>query len=205
MNRLPCKTLLMCAFGLLASSSPAAPDPRGAWKQADPAELRAVRSSAAHFRLDMEVQRSILLSAPMERTKAADLAPIITLPRPDGSLEGFTIVESPVMQPELAVRFPEIRTYSAQSIENPAATARMTINELGFFATVLSPDGDYCVAPLDLFPDALYASDYSKNNAASWECGTRGEPVAVPPDPFAATTADKLRTYVIGVGMDTRM
>lgn len=186
-------------------------DPRQAWSVVPASEVSVRRGvlelprAFASFRMNESVQRSVLASAPMERTDEAERAPVIMLPRPDGTLEAFVVVESPVMNAELGAKYPSIRTYSAQGIENPQAVARLSMNDLGFFATVLSPEGDYAVAPMEVAAGTMYSSAFTPDIGTNWECETSGEPVEVQPNIFAATTGDKLRTYRIGVGMEARM
>ena len=56
----------------------------------------------------------ILSEAPMESSADARARrTLLTLPAPDGSFSRFSIVESPILAPELAARYPEIRTYMA--------------------------------------------------------------------------------------------
>ncbi|MBN8596162.1 MAG: hypothetical protein J0L78_00660 [Planctomycetes bacterium] len=181
-----------------------------AWQLASPADVaqadavRSLPASSAVFRLNRKEQQAVLASAPLENSQRAASAPVIMLPRPDGGLEAFSVVESPIMEPELAAKYPQIRTYLAQGIDNPAATARLSMNDLGFFATVVSPDGDYAVSPTHLSDDASYISE-STRSQAEWECGTVGEPVETPPAAIFAVTGDKLRTYRVAVSMDPRM
>jgi len=66
--------------------------------------------------------------------KAGQRPAIITLPMPDGSDQRFEIVESLVMAPELARRFPQIRTYLVQSLDDPAAMVRFDWSPHGFHA-----------------------------------------------------------------------
>ncbi|MGH7244066.1 MAG: reprolysin-like metallopeptidase [Phycisphaerales bacterium] len=185
-------------------------DSKQVWMLGSPADVakadaaRVTPETGAVFRMNRASQQALLASAPLEFSVGADHAPIVMVPRPDGMLEAFEVVESPIMEAGLAAKYPQIRTYSAQGIDDPAATARLCMNELGFFAAVLSPDGDYAVAPTDLSIDAVYTSSFSRNQT-EWECGTIGEPVATPPNSIAAVTADKLRTYRIAVAMDPRM
>lgn len=182
------------------------------WSLASPGEIarasaaKKIPDSGAVYRMDRTAQQAVLSKAPLEFSPESVHAPVVMLPRPDGLLEAFEVVESPIMEAPLAAKYPQIRTYSAQGIDDPAATARLCMNELGFFATVLSPDGDYAIAPSDLGADAVYSSAFSSNgNRAGWECGTIGEPVETPFNAVAAVTGDKLRTYRVAVSMDPRM
>ena len=66
----------------------------------------------------------------MEFTNEAVTKPlIITLPMPDGTFARFSAVESPVTDPALGHKFPEIRTYLARGIDDPAASVRLNAPE----------------------------------------------------------------------------
>ncbi len=45
----------------------------------------------------------------------------MALPMPDGTFARFSVLESPMLAPELAAAFPQIRTYHAQSLDDPTA------------------------------------------------------------------------------------
>src|SRR5437762_9682378 len=67
------------------------------------------------FQLNQTALREILSRAPIESRQAvASSRAEVTLPMPDGSLARFRFVESPIMAPELAAKFPEIKAYLAQ-------------------------------------------------------------------------------------------
>lgn len=74
----------------------------------------------------------------------------LSLPFPDGTFQRFEIVESPIMEPGLAARYPEIRTYRAIGLDDPTASGRLDITPQGFHAMVIGasetlyidPDGD---------------------------------------------------------------
>ena len=73
--------------------------------------------------LDFEAMKSILENAPMEFTAAAKSQPlVIALPMPDGRMENFEVVESPIMEQGLSDKFPEIKTYIVQGVDNPTAS-----------------------------------------------------------------------------------
>ncbi len=103
-------------------------------------------------------------SAPLERTAAAAVAPlVISLPHPDGGFQRFALVESPVMEEGLAAKHPEIKTYSGKGIDDPRATVRMDITPLGLHASVRSAAGAWYVDPYYHLDDSVYASYYARN------------------------------------------
>lgn len=109
-----------------------------------------------------------LAAAPMEFTPEALSHPvIISLPTPDDTYERFEIVEAPIMEAELAARFPDIKTYRGQSLDNPAANVRISVTPLGFNASVLAPDNsDYYIDPYFHLETEVYASYYAHDAIA---------------------------------------
>lgn len=89
---------------------------------------------------------AILAAAPMEFTNTATRI-LLTLPLADGTFQSFRVVESPIMEPALAAKFPEIKTYSGQGIEDPNATVRFDWTPTGFHALILSSSGTSLVEP----------------------------------------------------------
>jgi len=84
--------------------------------------------------------REILSVAPMEFTPVAQMTKTyLELPMPDGSMQSFDIVESPIMAPELAEQFPEITTYAGYGVENPGTYVRFDFTPQGFHAMILIP------------------------------------------------------------------
>src|SRR5205085_8235085 len=96
--------------------------------------------------------------------RAADSTALIELPRPDGGYATFRIVESPVMEPTLAAKYPELRTWVGQGVDDPSATARIDSTPHGFHAQVIGRDGTTYVDPYRPGDTAHYIA-YAKRDA----------------------------------------
>ena len=124
------------------------------WVDANEADLPAggerliVPQRYRTLTLDSDGLLALLQSAPAEGSEAAGQSSVIlTLPLPDGAWARFRLVESPIMAPELAARFPEIRTYAGQGVDDPTAVTRLDWTPLGFHAIILSSTGTVYIDP----------------------------------------------------------
>jgi hypothetical protein len=113
--------------------------------------------------LDFSGMKSFTASAPRERAgtmlRAGDTAGLtIALPHPDGGFRRFTLVESSIMEPGLAAKHPEIKTYRGVGIDDPKAMLSMDITPLGLHASVRSPNGGFYVDPYYRGDTTTYAS-----------------------------------------------
>lgn len=158
----------------LAVCAPAAAD--GPFRDLAPASVQVLpaRDGAReaplprHFRaleVDVKALATLLDRAPAERSAAGAVAPLLlALPYPDGTDKLFRVEESPILEPALAARFPEIRTFAAQGVDDPTATARLSLTSLGFHAMVLSTAGTVYIDPYRRW-DTRYVLSYFKNDA----------------------------------------
>lgn len=172
------------------------------WRSTDsitknrPASDAWVQPEKSHaFTVDPAALRTALEKAPKEFTKEARLVPAeITLPMPDGSSARFRIVQSPVMAPELAALFPEIKTYFGQGIDDPSASARIDSTPEGFHAQILSPNGAVYIDPYwrgnSVLHTSYYKRDYRKG-ANGFQCLV---PEAIVPEELAPAPRDLLRS-----------
>jgi reprolysin-like metallo-peptidase family M12B/Big-like domain-containing protein len=126
--------------------------------------------------LNLAALQSLLSHAPMERSAEAQGGGRIevSLPMPDGRMARFLAEESPIMEAPLAARYPDIKTYRAQGIDDPSATARFGLTPAGFHAIVLSPLGAYYIDPYRR-GDAVnhlsyFKSDLERTDAHRFEC-----------------------------------
>lgn len=144
------------------------------WRDAGEADVQRVHGKSASApalprryhaaTLDRAGMAQLLARAPHEKAQSAkhsDL--IISLPHPEGGYQRFRVVDSPVMEPELAAKHPEIRTYAGRGIDDPSATLRMDISPLGLKASVRSPNGAWYVDPANHLDDSVYTSYHSRD------------------------------------------
>ncbi len=111
--------------------------------------------------VDFAALARVLAEAPVERD-ARSLE--LVLPYPDGSNRRFAVQESSIMEPALAAKFPDIHTYVAQGLDDPTATARLSVTPLGFHALVLSAAGTVLIDPY-VRGDSRHALSYFKRDA----------------------------------------
>jgi hypothetical protein len=207
-------------LGALAAAHPAAAarDGLGLWTDVEAAGVgktgqvwvNAVRSRTLHLDIDRMAAR--LSGAPPEFTLATRKSPlVIELPLPDGTFGRFGIVDSPIMEPELAAKYPEIRTYAAAGLDDRTASARLDVTPQGFHAMILSVHGSVYIDPLQRGDVAHYRC-YAKKDATRQAEEMPFEIGVVPADPeeawkterlpdagVIAATGTHLRTYRIAV------
>jgi len=92
--------------------------------------------------------KNLLQSAPLEKNvHPKNSNSVISLPMPDGSYLRFKFVDSPVMEDGLAAKFPDIKTYLGQGIDDPYSSVRFDLTELGFHAMIFSERGTVFIDP----------------------------------------------------------
>jgi hypothetical protein len=68
-----------------------------------------------------------------------------------------------VVAPELAERFPFIRTYNGRGIDDPTATIRFDLGRSGFHAQVLTPRGNWYIDPYYHQDQSAYVSYFGRD------------------------------------------
>ena len=155
--------------------------------------------------LNYVAMAELLRSAPLERDVFAADSPFeMELPLPEGGYGRFRVVESPIMEPELAKRYPMLKTYVGQGIDNPTATVRFDITQRGFRAQVIANTHTTYIEPLQKSDVEHYVvfnkSDYRKASEP-FVCGVTGQEVKTVSnllkrnDVTAISSGGNLRTY----------
>lgn len=158
------------------------------FSKADPAKLAASKGVRAIIpsryetaSVNIHALRNFLWSLPEERTVSnRSQAPVLSLPMPDGTTGRFHVWESSVQEPALAARFPEIKTFAGQGIDDPAATIRFDYSPyFGFRAQILSPNGRIYIDPYAKGELDNVITYYHRDNARgrSFKCDTEDIPV----------------------------
>ncbi|MBA4149065.1 MAG: VCBS repeat-containing protein [Verrucomicrobia bacterium] len=87
---------------------------------------------------------------------------VIELPFPDGTLQKFILTDSQVMPPELALKYPEIKSYSGRSLVGDQASVRLNFCPNGLRAQIFTgTETIYVFSPAD--GAAEYVSTAKKN------------------------------------------
>jgi hypothetical protein len=116
------------------------------------------------FHLDINNLKNILSSAPLDKNISADNSTIIiSLPMPNGTLQNFKVVESPVMEEPLQISFPNIRTYNVRGIDDVYASGKLDLTEFGFHGMIRSPNGDIFIDPFCKWNTLDYISYYTND------------------------------------------
>ena len=92
------------------------------------------------FELDIQKLQQKLVNLPERNSNLKASKTIIAFPNAEGEMENFQIWEQSNMDPDLAARYPEIKSYVGQGIENPSATIYFSISPLGIQSMTLYGD-----------------------------------------------------------------
>jgi len=155
--------------------------------------------------LNYAAMTDLLRSAPRESDVAAPDSPFeMELPLPEGGYGRFRVVESSIMEPELAKRYPMLRTYLGQGVDNPTATVRIDLTVRGFRAQVIAATHTTYIEPFQRGDIGNYVvfnkSDYRKQSEPFY-CGVTGEEIKSIPNILRRNDVSKiasggnLRTY----------
>ena len=127
----------------------------------------------------------------------------IRLPVSNGSIQRFSVVNSPIMEPYIAARYPEFKTYKIRGIDDPLASGRLSFNPSGFRGMVRNAEG---VSYIDAAPGGLYRQYARKSVSSStpFSCGVRGHDRLTPVGEnfsrrLVSRTPGVLKTYRLAV------
>jgi Metallo-peptidase family M12B Reprolysin-like/Calx-beta domain len=172
----------LCVVAAMVASLAAANASAAVWRDVSsasvgaPAPERLLVGNRHHVvEMDLAGLQAALGSAPLERTAAARQGGVVLeLPWPGGGTRRFAMENSPVVEPALAERHPEIQTYRGRGIDDPSAMGRFDLGPGGFHGMVLSNEGTVFIDPWSRSDTAHYVSyykrDYRRRDGTSFQC-----------------------------------
>jgi subtilisin-like proprotein convertase family protein len=165
-----------------------------------PAASRATTQALSQYRavsVQLPALRAALATAPAEnglRTSAT----VISLPLPDGTSERYRIAQVPVMAPRLAERYPMIKTYVGQSLDDATTSVRLDVSPAGFHAMIQGAGRTVFIDPAadGNSVQHLVFNKSSMNIATqSWVCSTPSTATSTAPTAAQIPNGATLRTY----------
>lgn len=171
--------------------------------------------NANYLYLNVEQFSQIMFNAPLFQNNTISHV-VVPIPLPNGSFESYMVFESPVMEQGLANKFPQIKTFILQSVENQLHTGRADITPKGFHALLYTNQGTLYIDPLFANNNAQYISYYKKyfytnkekpscafenptNNTVEDEILNNQQNTELTHKSIKTTNGSQLRTYRIAV------
>ncbi|MBK7681993.1 MAG: T9SS type A sorting domain-containing protein [Bacteroidetes bacterium] len=164
MKRLLSLLLLLCIgqTGFSANQS--------LWKVASPSELSVLKDatirtkSSLHYKLEISTFTNLLYTSPDETSSL--LGTIIEVPFPDGTFKNYRIKATPIIPQALQNKYPGIKTWAGQGVEDPSSVIYLDVTLWGFHGMIFSEQGTVFIDPYNMATNEYYLV-YWKSNALS--------------------------------------
>lgn len=137
-----------------------------------PISLLFAQNDTRIVKINATIIQEKLKNAPLEislsivKKQAEENGILIDLPMADGSQREFRAIESPLMSPELAKKYPEIKTYRAFGVDNETS-GLITVAPSGVYGFFFTEKGNVIIAPKNIQlgeHEVLYQSNVQENN-----------------------------------------
>jgi len=125
------------------------------------------------YNLDLKALKQILKDAPERGTFSGNSNLIVFFPNAEGEFERFRIMEASVMDPILSAKYPDIKSYAGQGIDDPSARIRFSISPIGLQSMRLSNEkAASFIAPYtkDLSRYTVYKKQDKMASRDNFEC-----------------------------------
>lgn len=120
------------------------------------------------YKLDTQNFKEIIQQAPERFRSISSL--IIPLPIGNGQLQNFRIYEASIFEAGLQAKYPDIRSYVGQGIDDPTATARFSISPFG--VNIMISSVNYATVYIDPFTkDKTHYITYSRADLPEYDDG----------------------------------
>ena len=154
------------------------------------------------FTLNIEQVKTILASAPKRTADLKNSNTILAIPNQNGQLQNFKVFENSVLEPALAARYPEIKSYIGVGIDNPTAVSYFSVSPLGFKSMTINADRTTVfIEPIsrDLSTYTVYDRADKQKVLTSFECSVVDKAKTSPEILLRNADDSTLRTFRLAV------
>ncbi|CAA6811320.1 MAG: Unknown protein [uncultured Thiotrichaceae bacterium] len=133
----------------------------------------------------------------------------LEVPLPDGEFIQLRLTKKIIMEPALSAKYPAIKTFSTQGINNPHISGVIGINDLGFHGMLFTEDGrrvflDRRVADGENYYISYYDTDYHPVDKEVIRCNNADHDHSslrslIPRQVSTKRVSDSIRTYRIAI------
>ncbi|MCA6066339.1 M12 family metallo-peptidase [Chryseobacterium sp. RG1] len=125
------------------------------------------------FSLDINGLKNVLAKAPKRLAAGEKSTIIISFPNSEGKMENFKVRENSNFAPELAAKYPNIKSYVGTGLEDPNSTVYFSISPLGLSSMEIYGDKSAVfIEPYtkDLSTYVVYKKSDKKDDLSKFEC-----------------------------------
>ncbi|MEJ5106953.1 reprolysin-like metallopeptidase [Chryseobacterium sp. MYb328] len=125
------------------------------------------------FNLNIDGLKNALAKAPKRLAVGEKSEVIISFPNSDGKMENFKVKENSNFTPELAAKYPDIKSYVGQGLEDPNSTVYFSISPLGLSSMEIYGDKSAVfIEPYskDLSTYVVYKKSDKNDDLSKFEC-----------------------------------
>ena len=125
------------------------------------------------YDLDFTNLETALTASPKRTITTGKSKVIVSFPNADGVLENFQIFRTSNMDPALAAKYPEIKSYIGRGIENPTSSIYFSVSPLGLQTMTINADRSAVfIEPYtkDLKTYAVYKKSDKTASLSKFEC-----------------------------------
>lgn len=125
------------------------------------------------YTLDINGLKNALSRAPKRLAAGEKSEIIISFPNSEGKMENFKVKENSNFDPQLAARYPDIKSYVGEGLENSTSTVYFSISPLGLSSMeIYGNKSAVFIEPYtkDLSTYVVYKKSDKKDNLSKFEC-----------------------------------
>lgn len=125
------------------------------------------------YSLDINGLKNVLAKAPKRLAAGEKSEIIISFPNAEGRMENFKVRENSNFDPQLAAKYPDIKSYVGEGLENPSSTVYFSVSPLGLSSMEIYGDKSAVfIEPYtkDLSTYIVYKKSDKKDDLNKFEC-----------------------------------